>query len=230
MGQSSRSVSDAMILVQPQGSQALVAVIFPEVVPHAALKERVRRMAQSAGWQVGSLKIKDQNLETSPLYGPAVKLGRQTDASFVLTNAPQMRGGGFLLQPYVEAFRDLNRFEILYWIKQDPSFQELRAYESPALSVNLIHEGSPYRYIVEVRDHAGALPTLPLTQARPVTAQTGPDHHDAASPGPALFAPVLMLAAAAGLLMLVTMFIRLRLRAALRQNLPSGTKGISNRG
>jgi hypothetical protein len=94
-----------------------------------------------------------------------------------LNGSPIMRGGGFVLQPFLETFRDLEDYDILYFVQPQPGFAGLREYECAALSVRLVADGGaestsgnrqhffrPYRYVVQNHDHTGAVPVIPLTQ------------------------------------------------------------------
>ncbi len=165
--QAPAGASDAIILVQPMGYQAMVAVVFPKAVPASAVRGRMSKLARSAGWTLTSLDIKNEQVRTNPRFGGPKGLGTQTDATATMTNAPQAMNGGFLLQPYLDAFSDLKRIEILYMVPPDRGFQGLREFDSPSLSVRLITAGGPYRYVADIKDHSGALPKVPLIQPQP---------------------------------------------------------------
>ncbi len=202
--------SDAMILVQPMGNQVVVAFVFPKVVSHSVLASRIRKLATNTGWSVASLEIQDEAVRMrggSAAYGRPLK---ETGATVVFRNAPQARDGGFLLQPYLDAFADLSRIEILYMTPPFPDFRGLRDFSSPALSVRLLRAGGPYHYVAEIRDHASPLPILPITQ--PLQDSTSPRNRGSSSKITAEIALVFAIASAAGLAVLLGFFLRQRLK------------------
>ncbi|MGC8667001.1 MAG: hypothetical protein ACP5VE_02640 [Chthonomonadales bacterium] len=206
--------SDAMILVQPMGSQVIVAFVFPKVVSHKLLEARIRNLARNAGWSVASVEINDEAVRPA---GKSAAYGRptlETGATVVFRNAAQARDGGFLLQPYLDAWADLRRIEILYMTPAFADFRGLRDFDSPALSVHLLRAGGPYHYLAEIRDHTHPLPILPLTQVveAPRPRQKMP------------FSPTLAgeiglacaVASAAGLITMAGFMVRLRFRGRMK--------------
>lgn len=213
--QTAKNGPDVVILVQPQGANALVAITYPRAVPHTEVKSRIARLAAAGGWQVVSQNIKDQDLATNPAFGTARKLGTQTGATLLLRNAIQYRQGAFILQPYLAAFSDLNRIDLWFMMARQQGFTGLRHYESSSLSVNLVQEGAPYRYRITIHDRTGGVPTLPYKQ--PPAVATVPPASTSTPSEPSLvasFAAAVAIAAAIGLLVLVALLLRARMRAA----------------
>lgn len=211
--QRSQAAPDALLLVQPQGRKAIVSVTFPGLEPHARVRDRIARLARAAGWTVASLEVKDEVVLTAPQFGPSRPMGKQTGALATLDRAVQVQQRAFRLQPYVEAFSDLQRVDLLFFMAPIPAFQGLRDYQSAGLSVKLVRDGGPYHYRIDIRDRSGALPTLPLTQPPAPTAPTEPMR---ASESPAddrpSFALVVAIAAASGLSVLLLWFLLTRAR------------------
>lgn len=206
--------SDAMILVQPMGSRVIVAIVFPKLVSHKLLEARIRKLAQSTGWSVENIQIQDEAVRLGGKLSGYGKPIKETGATVFLQNAPQARDGGFLLQPYLNAFADLDRIEILYMTPPYSDFQGLRSFESPALSVRLIRAGGPYHYIAEIRNHTSPLPILPLTQA----AEAPRVRQEARGPSSLAGEIGLVCAAAsmAGLATMAVLLVQLRIRARMR--------------
>jgi len=210
--QPSKTAPDALILVQPGEGRAVLSVTFPAPVSHPSVRGRVERLARAAGWKIASLEVKDQDVKTSPQYGASRPLGKQTGALALLTNAPQMRQGGFHLQPYVDAFSDLQRLDLLFLVPAIRTFEGLREFESPALSVKLIQEGGPYRYQIAIRDHTGALPALPLKQPPPPPPPAAQQSRSAEQTDGSPLALAVAIAAASGLSVLILWLLLARLR------------------
>ena len=155
---------DLLFVILPQGETAEVSVTFPNLVSHALVRERLARLARAGGWAMSTPDIRDEHLVTSAKYGRPTSLGAQTGATVRFRGAPLARNSGFLLQPFLETFRDVGRYEILYFVRQQPDFMGLRQFSSPEVAIRLITAGGPYRYVVENRDRTHALPVVPVTQ------------------------------------------------------------------
>lgn len=216
--QGSALVSDAIVLVQPNGPQTMLAVTYPYPVPHKQVKDRIADLARSAGWSVASLEVADQRIQTSASAGPQKSLGTQTGATAVLLNAPQTRAAGFLLQPYVDTFADARRIEIVYMVPPDQSFMGLRDFDDARISLRLVRMGGPYHYVVEYRG-TGPIPRLPLTQA-PAALKTSGAGHPIAGTSTApknAVGMVLALAAGAGIIAFVLVRVIARPRPGRRR-------------
>ncbi len=226
---------DALILVQPMGNQALLSISYPGKMPHATVRDAVRRLGKLSGWKLSSSEIKDVRMKTSDRYGPPMDLGVQTGVSSIISGAPLTAKGGFVLQPFVDTFRDLKSYKILYWMSRQRDFQGLRAFGSAAISIDLIQDGGPYRYSVENHNHQGLAPRLPLTQpynagnpdsaATPALVQQPPAASGQVWP---LLAPVAAIAVGCGLAVFIFLRIAARSRNQSRKNAASSRTSTSD--
>jgi len=209
--QTNKSGPDVLILVQPQGMNALVVITYSHVVPHTEVKNRIIRLAAAGGWQIISQNIQNQDLTTSPAFGNVKRLGTQTGATILFRHAIPYQQGVFRLQPYVDTFSDLNHIELWFMMGRQPDFTGLRHYESTSLSVHLLQEGAPYRYRIRIRDRTGGTPILPTHQP-PVTTTTPPARANTTSEPNmvASLAAVVFIAAAIGFVVLITLLFRAR--------------------
>lgn len=164
LAQTQRRVPDALILVQPSGNLAYISVTFSGYVPRERVNAALSRLQGSTGWELGAVEVRDVDGASGKAAKKGQRAGVLTEATALLSNAPQIRERSFVLQPYVDAFADWDRFDILFMIGADPAFQGLRTYRSPALDVVLVQDGAPFRYAVDVKDHTRPLPRLPLTE------------------------------------------------------------------
>lgn len=204
---------DALIIVQPTREHAMITISFAGKVSHASAKDAITRLGKRGGWNVSALDVADVNMETSRQFWPPSHLGVQTGATAIISGAPLASKGGFFLQPFVEAFRDLKSYKILYWVAPQAGFQGLRSFDSPSVAVDLLQDGGPYRYSVVNHNHEGPVPRLPLTQADHNAMTNGPPA--AVGTGNHLWptvAPVLAIAVGSGL----AVFFMLRLLARTR--------------
>ena len=162
--QAARRVPDALILVQPSGNLAYVSVTYGGYVPRERVSAAFGRLRDSAGWALGAVEVRDVDGASGQKARKGQRTGVLTEATALLSDAPQIRDRSFALQPYVDAFADLDHFDVLFLVGAAPQFQGLRSYRSPALDVTLVQDGGPFRYAVDVKDHRAPVPRLPLQE------------------------------------------------------------------
>jgi hypothetical protein len=211
--QTTAKPSDAIILVQPSGGDLFVAVTYPTIIDHARVKNHLSQLAKHGGWAAGPVEISDQNIKTSPTFGNVKTVGQQTDATTTFRNAVAAKQGGFILQPFVQAFSDLRRIQLMFFMPKQQGFVGLRDFDSPGLTVHLLRDGGPYLYGIDIKDRA-ALPVLPHTQPTAAPVASGPPV--AAKPrvqAGTSMAFVIVLAAACGLIVLGALIAFSSLRA-----------------
>jgi hypothetical protein len=198
--QGQQAPSDAIILIAPSGNNTtLLSVIMDKVISHNQLQDRLQEILRQTGWRLLSMDIRDDVITSQSGYRPM----KQTSASLILNDAILKKEGGYWLQPFVNAFADLNVFEVIYMDKEDASFQGLRDFTNPSLKIKLIQAGSPYRYKVYILNHSKPIPVLPFTQAQQ-------DAHIIAAHRLSVFmaiAPWVFLAAMVGLIIVLGYFL-----------------------
>jgi hypothetical protein len=148
---------DVGILVRPvTADSARVALAYRRPVPHARVREAIRRLTAATGWVSDTPLIVDDRINRDP---------KTTTALFTLRNAPQISAGAPALQPYLTAFQGWNRVEVIFaQLRPEPTRAAVQ-FESAALSVRLAQRGPGLsRYIADIRDHAGALPLVAFGQ------------------------------------------------------------------
>jgi len=156
---------DALILVQPAGSQAMLSISYSGKVAHGSVRDVLTRLGKTGGWTLSTPQIADEDMKSSPRYGAVENLGTQTGASVTMSGAPLYTDGGFRLQPFIDALRDMKSYKLVFWVPSQKGFQGLRHFDSPAVTIDIVQDGNPYRYSVENHTHQGAVPRIPLTQA-----------------------------------------------------------------
>jgi hypothetical protein len=121
-------------------------------------------------------------------------------------------GSAFRLQPYVEAYRDLQNLDLMFMTGRWSDFKGLRYFEDPALKVELLRDRGPYRYRIEIRSAKGPLPKLPLDQPAPPVQPSAPAVGSIESKSLPI-GPVLVIASCAG----IAAFAGLRVLSALQK-------------
>jgi hypothetical protein len=226
---------EALIIVQPMGDHAIITLSYSGKVNHSTVRQAMEKLASIGRWTLTAPEVSDVDLRTSAQYGPPAALGVQTGATANISGGPLAASGGFILQPFVEAFRGLSSYKLLYWVGPQRGFQGLRSFDSPSVTVYLTQEGGPYRYTITNHTNQGPAPALPLTQARISTvAAVTP-----ASPSPVnsawrLVGPVIAIAIGSGLFvfLLLRLFSRARYKsrnAGPRNRTSSKNSGITSR-
>lgn len=212
--QEARRAPDALILVQPHRDQAIVAVVFPGIVAHARVRGRFDRLATAGGWRLmGPPEVTDEEGVTDPRFGPERRLGKQTSGTAMFASAPQWVGAGLNLQPYLVAFGDLDRIEVLFLADAVPAYAGLRDYRADGVAVTLTRAGGPYRYTITIDDHKGPLPTLPATQPRAPAGAARPARSGGVL---AILLPAVIAGTATGLLVLVALLVRRQMTRGAR--------------
>jgi hypothetical protein len=214
---------EALIIVQPTGNQAIVTVSYSGKVSHAAAKQAMERLAKLGRWKMSAPEISDVDMRTNQKFGAVKNLGVQTGATATISGAPLAVNGGFLLQPFVDTFRDLASYKLFYWVGPQPGFQGLRSFDSPAISVELTQEGGPYRYTITNHTRQGAAPQLPLIQARTSTvASVAGGRPSTGGPAWSAVGPVIAIAVGSGLFVFLVLRLLARARGRSRNRTAEG--------
>lgn len=159
---------DALIIVilgTDSSRAADVSITYPKVVSQKVVSEQLTRLASAGGWTYTKPLMREDSMSTDPIAGPSVSLGKQTTASTHLSGPLLMKQAGFLLQPFVQSFRDLDRVEIWYFVRKWPEFQGLRSFSDGQVAIRLLRDHGPYRYEVVNLNHTAFTANLPLTQS-----------------------------------------------------------------
>ena len=209
--QNREGMSDVLILVQPLGSQSLIAVTFAKPTSHERAHALLADLAKRGGWKLGIVEIRDETVPAD--FRDPSKTAKQTGASSTIAGSPLKKDGGFRLQPFVEAFADYSKLEVLFIENADPSFAGLSSFQSGAVTVDLIKPGAPYRYMIRIDKTAGPIPTLPMIQpAAPPQQSAAPRTVPEASRSGSM-AFVLLVSAASGLAVFFGLLLVTHLRS-----------------
>ncbi|HSV73381.1 MAG TPA: hypothetical protein VLH79_06450 [Chthonomonadales bacterium] len=181
--QNASSSPDAIIIVAPARDSAAIAVTLARARPHADVRSLLGAVAESGGWRLERVEVRDETGTTHPAFGAPRPLGKQTVATATVVGPPLIAGGGLVLQPFLQFLREFGRVDVLFIAPADPGMSPLRTFEGQGVVVRLVRAGGPYHYVLERQEGRGPLPNLPLTQeAAPATDVRAPDQ----DPSPAL--------------------------------------------
>lgn len=172
--QQTTQMPDVQIMVMPGPSGFNVATVYPHQIPHAETNQRLKRLELS-GWQVQGLTYEDRPLERtrrsskSPSVSKAAKDSApapiMSSASFQL-NAPVVdyAQGTLALEPFLKAFRDVQRVNVTYLVPGQFTFRGMRQYADNRVEVSLFAQEGAYTYQVVLKEHNFESLNLPLLE------------------------------------------------------------------
>jgi hypothetical protein len=206
--------SDAIVMIYPQDTWSQVVITFSRETPRATALSLIQRMSKAGGWKLSNISGDNASVagqhQKSKQQAQADK--KYTQISGMISGPPIYSGGGFRLQPYLDALAGLDRFEVMFLTSPVNGFQGLFAYADPQLQVDLLRDGNPYHYRVTVKDRSKPLPKLPSTQQRYIAGvqpgQSPPTAGVQSGKSGADLMTGLMLAAAAGLCCMLALMWR----------------------
>jgi len=209
-----------MVLVQPMGSHTAVVMTFSEVVPHAEARARLARLAELTGAHIVSSDITDITVATPA--GSSRASARQTGLEALLSGMQYSAQRAFILQPFLAAFGDLGRFDVLFLTQRVDGFAGLRYWDGEGISVRLLQDGAPYRYRFVVSSDVSPALTLPVYHpVAPKMPDPARSSDHSKLPGPWLFGAALL----SGCAVFILLLARARLRAAGRSGQFTAGKG-----
>lgn len=197
---------DAMIIIVPMGDEAVIDVTYSHAVSHVAARDGLTRLARLQGWKLSAANVNDQEMFGTSVDGKRISLGKQTGVEATAKGVTNLTSGSaYRLQPLIEAYKNLNRIDILFVNSSPANFTGLRSFDHPALAVTLMQEKGSYRYRVDIRDHSAPLPQLPLNEPPPLASVSQPAAPESNPPRPSPVVPIAIMSACAGLAAFATL-------------------------
>ncbi len=147
---------DIVLLVLPDvGMSTRIGLAYSKMVPHSQVRTAVKHLSDLSGWQVASdLVILDGSIHPDRTK----EYPLTTTAMFTLNNAPQVHNFSPVLMPYMRAFQEWNRIEILYHLPEMNPFRGPEHIDSEFYSLLLNKTQGVYRYEIQMKVHKGVLP------------------------------------------------------------------------
>lgn len=172
--QQTTQMPDVQIMVMPGPSGFNVATVYPHQIPHAESDQRLKRLELS-GWHVEHVVYEDRRLERSASASkdPKIRKAAQSvgaapimsSASFQIA-APiiDYTQGTLALEPFLKAFRDVQRVNVTYLVPGQFTFRGMRQYADNRVEVSLSALEGAYTYQVTLKDHRFETLNLPLRE------------------------------------------------------------------
>lgn len=156
---------EVMVVIMSEGRGSdRVSFSFPEKVPHARVRDLIRRLEAESGWTVQDISITDDHV------GKGESSSRiMTSAEFTVSGAFVPSTGTFNLQPFLKVFGTYRRIGAVYLVPRWFIFRGPTHYEDENVRVEV--KGSPGCYTIDafVKDPNLRKFTLPpQTEPKPV--------------------------------------------------------------
>ena len=174
-GRAQVSMPDVQIMVAPGLGSWSVAAVYPKAVPHAETQARLKRLASVTGWKMEKLAFEDRRLDRSAMESQDPKIQREakavgaapvmSSASFQTSaNLVDPAQGTLALEPFLQAFRDVNRVNITYLIPGQFAYKGPKQFSDSRVDMSLFSQGGAYTYQVQLKDHKFETLNLPIKE------------------------------------------------------------------
>jgi hypothetical protein len=158
------SVPDAQIMVAPgmQTEGWSVAVVYPKSVSHADSAKALKQLALITGWKFDAPKFEDKRL--NDLSGKPS--GVMSSVSFHTTaNLVDYRTGVLTLEPFLRAYRDLNRVNVTYIVPGTFVVRSLPSFSDKNIEIALSGQEGLFTYTANIKNHELGALNLPMQSA-----------------------------------------------------------------
>lgn len=160
---------DVQVVVMPYPTGAWgVAMVYPGKVKRADAEKRSKELLAFGGWKGNSYEWEERGLERDP------KLTKLPDAQGI-EGVPVMSSltlqttgkvvdlgdGTMAVEPFVRAFRDLNRVHVTYLLPPTFKFRGLREFHDKNVDVQAQGEQGSWTYVVNIKNHQLSALNLP---------------------------------------------------------------------
>ena len=174
-GKAQLSMPDVQIMVAPGLGAWSVAAVYPKAVPHAQTEARLKRLEALTGWKLEKIEFEDKRLDRSAMDSQDPSIQREVKsigAAPVMSSASFQTGatlvdpaqGTLALEPFLRAFRDMNRINVTYLISDKFTYKGPRQFSDNRLDMALSAQGGAYTYQVQLKDHKFDTLNLPTKE------------------------------------------------------------------
>lgn len=175
VGRAQVSMPDVQILVAPGLGNWSVAVVYPKQVTHAATEARLKRLGDLTGWKFEKPEYEDKRLDRDSVSSADPEIRKQakvvgpapvmSSVSFQTSaNLVDYQQGTLALEPFLRAFRDLNKVNITYLIPGQFVYQGPRQFSDAKVEFGLSAQEGAYTYQALLKDHQFEQLNLPIKE------------------------------------------------------------------
>jgi hypothetical protein len=161
-----KQMPDVTILVAPiPNNQWMISMVYAKKVPKKEADARATRLVQLTGWHTGDAVFTDRALEGTPLGGEAPVLSSLTFPA--IGNMVDVADGTVSLEPFLLAFRDLNRVHLTVLNPGPFNFRGLREHHDDNVDITLNAGQGAWTYVANIKNHRAERLNLPRYHQEP---------------------------------------------------------------
>ncbi len=168
------TVPDVQIVVSPDPSgQWVVAAVYPSKTDRPKAEARAKEMLSLGKWKGNGLLFENRALERTE--NPKGMAPPPVMSSVTLStpgNIVNYSDGTIALEPFIRAYRDLGRINLLFLVPGSFKYRGPRSYKDSDIEMTFASGGSALTYVVQVKNHN--LSTLHLPLFAPAVATVAP--------------------------------------------------------
>ncbi|MBB6052055.1 hypothetical protein [Armatimonas rosea] len=175
VGRAQVSMPDVQILVAPGLGNWSVAVVYPKQVGHADTEARIKRLGTITGWKLEKPEYEDKRLDRDSVSSkdPNIRKGSQevgpapvmSSVSFQTSaNLVDYTQGTLALEPFLRAFRDMNKVNVTYLIPGQFTYRGPRQFNDTKVEIALSAQEGAYTYQALLKDHKFDVLNLPTKE------------------------------------------------------------------
>lgn len=169
------SMPDVQIMVAPGLGAWSVAAVYPKQVSRAESEARLKRLSALTGWKLERLEFEDKRLDRSATNSTDPEIRKATksigpspvmsSASFQTSaNLVDYTQGTLALEPFLRAFRDMNRVNVTYLIPGQFAYRGPQKFSDSRVEIGLSAVEGAYTYQTLVKDHTFESLNLPIKE------------------------------------------------------------------
>jgi hypothetical protein len=175
---STATVPDVQIVISPDPSgQWVVAAVYPNKTDRKKAEDRAKEMLTLGKWKGSGLLFENKALERTDNPKGMAALPVMSSVTFSTPgNIVNYADGTVSLEPFIRAYRDLDKINLLFLIPGTFKYRGPKSYQDNDIEMLYVSGGSALTYVVQVKNHSlGALqlPRFEPTASVASSAQKG---------------------------------------------------------
>lgn len=196
------TVPDVQIVVSPDPSgQWVIAAVYPSKTDRPKAESRAKDMLSFGKWKGNGLLFENKALErTENPKGMAPPPMMSSVTLSTSGNVVNYADGTIALEPFIRAYRDLGRINLLFLVPGTFKYRGPHSYKDSDIEMTFAPGGSALTYVVQVKNHN--LSTLRLPRFEPAVATATPSvagHKTSGNKASRMIGVIALALAAAGL-------------------------------
>ena len=155
---------DVQIVVSPDPSgNWVVAAVYPNKTDQKKAEARVKEMLSLGQWKGSGLSFENKALDRVEESKGAAPMPIMSSAAVTTPgNIVHYADGTIPLEPFIRAYRDLNRINILFLVPGTFKYRGPHSYHDNDIEMTYAPGGGAFTYVILVKNHG--LTTLHLPQ------------------------------------------------------------------